>query len=145
MKKIGMSRVVLGGLIASAAYIFIELIFEGFLSLVFNFNEAKLAQRFFPDMTLSGTRYQIVSIFYLISICTFTVWIYAMFLPKNTYSLKTSIMSSLTVIFIIMLFLINHVNMGIYPVKLALIGLCLSLIEFPLSIIVGTGYYKTNK
>jgi hypothetical protein len=145
MKKINTSRVILGGVIASIAYIIIEFIFEGFLSLVINFNEARLAQQYFPDITLSGTRYQIINILYLISICTLTVWIYAMFLPKKAFSLKTSVMASLTVLFIIILFLINHMNMGIYPIKMTLISIGFGLIEFPLSIIVGTGFYKTNK
>jgi hypothetical protein len=144
MKKIRISRVVLGGLIASIAYIFIEFIFEGFLGLAFDFNEATLARQYFPDMTLSGTRFQIVNILYLISICTLTVWIYAMILPKTALSLKSSITASLTVIFVIILFLINHINMGIYPVKPALISLCFSLIEFPPAIIAGTNFYKTN-
>ena len=145
MKKINISRVVLGGLIASIAFIFIQFGFEGFLSLVLNFNEAKLSQQYFPDITLSGTRYHIINILYLISICTITVWLYAMFLPKTGFSIKTSIIASLTVIFIIILLLINHINMGIYPIKLTLISLCFSLIEFPLSIIIGTSFYKTNK
>ncbi len=144
MKRICIPRVVLGGLIASAAYIFIELVFEGFLSLAFNLNEAKLAQQYFPNMTLSGTRFQVVNILYLISMCTLTVWIYAMILPKTAFSLKSSITASLTVLFVIHLFLINHVNMGIYPIGPALISLCFGLIEFPLSIIVGTNFYKNN-
>jgi hypothetical protein len=145
MKKISISRVILGGLVASIVFVIIEFVFEGFLYLLFNFNEVKLAQQYFPGIALNGTRYHIVNILYLISICTLPVWLYAMFLPKKGFDLKTSITASLTVILIITLFLANHVNMGIYPIKPALISLGLSLVEFPPSIIIGTSFYKAKK
>ena len=144
MERINIFRVLLAGLLASIAFIIIEFIVEGIASLAFGFNEAELAKQYFPDIILSGTRYQIVNIIYLISTCTLAVWLYAVFLPKFGSGPKTAVIAGLVVIALIVLFLVNQVNMGIYPLKPALFSLILGLIEFPVSIVAGTTFYKAS-
>lgn len=144
MERINIFRVLLAGLIASVAFIIIEFIFEGIASLAFGFNEAELAKQYFPDIILSGTRYQIINVIYLISTCTFTVWLYAALLPKFGSGPKTAIIAGLVLIALIVLFLVNQINMGIYPLKPALLSLIFGIIEFPLSIVAGATFYKVG-
>ena len=144
MERINIFRVLLAGLIASVAFIIIEFIFEGIASLAFGFNEAELAKQYFPDIILSGTRYQIINVIYLISTFTFTVWLYAALLPKFGSGPKTAIIAGLVLIALIVLFLVNQINMGIYPLKPALLSLIFGIIEFPLSIVAGATFYKVG-
>jgi hypothetical protein len=144
MEKINISRVMWGGLLASVVFIIIEFIVEGFVNLVFGFDEANLARQYFPDIILSGVSYQVVNIIYLISTCTLTIWLYAALCPKFGVGPKTAIISSLLVIILIFLFMVNHINMGIYPLKPALISLVISLVEFPISIVAGSSFYKSK-
>lgn len=142
MERTNINRVILGGLLASVVFIIIEFIFEGLINTIFNFNEVNLARQYFPDLTLNGARYQIVNILYLILTCSITIWLYASLRPKFGEGLKTAFIASLIVIMFIVLFLVNHINMGIYPLKPALISLVFSLVEFPLSIVAGASIYR---
>ncbi len=144
MEKINITRVILSGLLASFAFIIVEFIVEGIAYLVFGLNEATLSKQYFPNIILSGVRYQIVNIIYLISTCTLTIWLYSTLRPKFGTGAKTAVIASLTVIMVIFLFMVNHINMGISPIKPALFSLIFSLIEFPTAIIVGSSIYKSK-
>ena len=94
MKKINVTRIILAGLLASVLFIIIEFVFEGVVNLIFNFNEVDLARKYFPNITISGVRYQIVNILYLICICTVTIWLYASLCPKFGDGPKTAFIAS---------------------------------------------------
>ena len=144
MKKINVTRIILAGLLASVLFIIIEFVFEGVVNLIFNFNEVDLARKYFPNITISGVRYQIVNILYLICICTVTIWLYASLCPKFGDGPKTAFIASFFVIIIIVLFLVNHINMSIFPLKPTLISLVFNLVEFPLSIVGGSFLYSAK-
>ena len=144
MGKINTLRVLLGGLVASIVFIIIQLIVEGVAFLIFGFNEAALARQYFPAIILSGTAYQIVNFLYLIFTCTITIWLYAALGSKFGSGTKTALIAGLFVIILIFLFTINKVNMGIFPLKVALISLAIGLVEFPVSIVAGSTFYKSK-
>ena len=144
MEKINITRVLFGGIIASLVFIVIEVIVEGVLNLIIGFNEADLAREYFPQIVLSGARYQIINIIYLVASCTLAVWLYAALLPKFGSGFKTAIISSILIIFAIFLFILNNINMGIFPLKPALISLALGIAEFPVSIVAGAGIYRAG-
>ena len=144
MKKINVTRIILAGLLASVLFIIIEFVFEGVVNLIFNFNEVDLARKYFPNITISGVRYQIVNILYLVSTCIVTTWLYASLSSKFGNRPKTALIASFFVIIIIVLFMVNHINMGIFPSKPALISLVFSLVEFPLSIVGGSFLYRAK-
>ena len=144
MERINPSKVIIAGLIASLAFIIIEIIFEGLLKILFLFEEVNLLLQYFPNVTLSGTRYYIISFVYLILTCEVTIWLYAALIPKFREGFKTALLASLIVIILIALFMLNYINMNIIPLKIVLISLGLSLVEFPLSIVIGAGFYKSK-
>jgi len=132
----------MGGILASVVFIVAEVIVEGILRLVIGFNEVDLAREYFPEIVLSGPRYQIINILYLVVSCMAAVWLYAALRPKFGPGIKTAFIASIFFIFVIFLFMVNNVNMEIYPLKPALISLALGMAEFPVSIIAGTSIYK---
>jgi hypothetical protein len=142
MDKINPYRVIIAGLIASLSFIIIETIFEGLLKILFLFDEVNILLQYFPNVNLSGTRYYIINFAYLILTCEITIWLYAALIPKFREGFKTALLASLIVIILIALFMVNYINMNIIPLKLVLISLGLSLVEFPLSIVIGAGFYK---
>lgn len=142
MEKINLTRVLIGGILASVVFIIAEVIVEGLLYLIIGFNEADLAREYFPTIVLSGTRYQIINILYLLVSCTAAIWLYAALRPKFGEGLKTAFIASILFIFVIFLFMVNNVNMGLFPLEPALISLALSLAEFPISIAAGAVVYK---
>lgn len=144
MEKINYTRVLLGGILASVVFIVAEVIVEGLLKLIIGFNEASMAREYFPDIMLSGARYQIINLLYLLFSCTTAIWLYAALRPKFGAGIKTAFIASLFIIFIIFLFMVNNVNMEIYPLKPALISLALSLAEFPVAVIAGSAIYKAD-
>lgn len=144
MEKINITRVLFGGIIASLVFIVVEAVVEGVLNLIIGFNEADLAREYFPRIVLSGARYQIINIIYLVTSCTFAVWLYAALRPKFGKGIKTAFLSSMLIIFAIFLFMLNNVNMGIFPLKPALISLALGIAEFPVAIVAGTGIYRAG-
>ena len=144
MEKINPFRVIIAGLIASLSFIIIETIFEGLIKILFQFDEVNLLLQYFPNVTLSGTRYYIINFVYLILTCEVTLWLYAALIPKFREGFKTALLAGLIVIILITLFMVNYVNMNIIPLKPVLISLALSLVEFPLSIVIGAGFYKSK-
>ena len=144
MKKINITRVLLAGIVAAIVFIVIEFLFEGIVNVIFKFNEADLARKYFPDIIQCGIRYQIVNILYLVCTCTVTIWLYACLCPKFGEGPKTALIASLFVIIVIVLFMANHINMNIFPLKPAIISLVFSLVEFPLSIVAGSSIYKAE-
>ena len=139
MEKINLYRVIIAGLIASFSFIIIEMIFEGLLKILFHFDEVNLLLQHFPDATISGARYHIINFAYLILTCEVTIWLYTVLIPKFGENFKTALLTSLVVIILIALFTVNYVNMNIIPLKMVLISLGLSLVEFP-----GAGFYKSK-
>jgi hypothetical protein len=144
MYKINPYRLIIAGLIASLSFIIIETIFEGLLKILFLFDEINLLLQYFPNVTLSGTRYYIINFVYLILTCEVTLWLYAALTSKFREGYKTALLAGLIVIILIALFMVNYVNMNIIPLKLVLISLGLSIVEFPLSIVIGAGFYKSK-
>ena len=144
MKKTNIVRLIGAGIIASIVFLIIEFFFEGAIKLIFNFSEIDMAKQYFPNIIVGGTGYQIVNFLYLACTCTVTIWLYVSLTPKFGDGLKTALIASLFVIIIIVLFMINHVNMGIFSSKAASISLVFGLVEFPISIIGGATVYRTK-
>lgn len=142
MRKINIRRVFLGGVLAGVVFIITELVVEGIVHLIFKINEGELFRQTFTHVILSGARYHIVNFLYLFSFCTFTLLIYAVIRPKFGAGPKTAIIAAMIVLITVFLFVINHINMGIFPLKLCLMSTVLNIIEFPISIVAGASIYK---
>ena len=144
MKKINIKSVLLTGLVTAFSFWIIELIIEGLVHILFRINERDLLMEAFPQITLSGVRYYIVNISYLLAFCVFIIWLYAALIPRFGAGAKTAMIAAFAFYFVAVLFMINHVNMAIFPQKPVLLSMLFSLIELPLATLIGSRFYREN-
>jgi len=144
MKKIRIDRVMLGGLITALSFVVIEMVLEGLVHLLFKINERDLLLEAFPHVILSGVRYHIVNIAYLLTFCVFVIWLYAALIPRFGVGSKTALIAALAFYLVALLFMINHLNMGIFPLKSILLSVLFSLIELPAATVIGSRFYREN-
>ena len=140
MKKINLGRLVLAGLVAGLAFIFVEIIVEGFLHFVFRISEAKFYLEAF-EMRKSGIVFHILNLGILFVICILIMWVYAAIRPRFSSRGKTAVVASLIFWLFAFLFTANHVNLGIFP-PISFISMAFNLIELPAAVIVGSAVYR---
>jgi len=140
MKKINSGRLVLAGLVASFAFIFVEIIVEGSMHFLFRISEAKFYLEAF-EMRKSGVLFHILNLGILFAICILIMWVYAAIRPRFGSHGKTAIVASLIFWLFAFLFTANHVNLGIFP-PMSFIGMGFNLIELPVAVIVGSAIYR---
>lgn len=140
MKKINLGRLVLAGLVAGLAFIFVEIIVEGFMYFVFRICEAKFYQEAF-EMRKSGVLFHVLNLGILFAICILIMWVYAAIRPRFSSRCKTAIVASLVFWLFAFLFVSNHVNLGIFP-PTSFMSMAFNLIEIPVAIIVGSAIYR---
>jgi hypothetical protein len=140
MKKINFGRLILAGLVAGLAFIFVEIIVEGSMYFVFRISEAKIFQEAF-EMRCSGVLFHILNLGILFAICILIMWVYAVLRPRFSSRGTTAIVASLIFWLFAFLFVANHVNLGIIP-PMSFISLAFNLIELPVAVIVGSNIYR---
>jgi len=140
MKKINLGRLVLAGLVAGFAFIFVEIIVEGSMHFFFRISEAKFYLEAF-EMRKSGVLFHILNLGILFVICILIMWVYAAIRPRFSSRGITAIVASLIFWLFAFLFTANHVNLGIFP-PMSFIGLAFNLIELPVAVIVGSLIYR---
>lgn len=144
MNKINIKRVFLGGFVTAFSFWLIELTIEGLVHVLFRINERDLLLEAFPHITLSGVRYHLVNISYLLAFCVFIIWLYAALIPRFGEGAKTAMITAFAFYFVAVLFMINHVNMAIFPQKPVLLSMIFSLIELPLATLIGSRFYRES-
>jgi hypothetical protein len=140
MKKINLGRLVLAGLVAGLAFIFVEIIVEGSMHFFFKISEAKFYLEAF-EMRKSGIIFHILNLGILFAICILIMWVYAAIRPRFSSRGKTAIVASLIFWLFGFLFTANHINLGIFP-PMSFIGLGFNIIELPVAVIVGSAIYR---
>lgn len=144
MKKINFGRVMLAGFVAALVFFFVEIVLEGFVYLFFGLCESKIFKEFLGYLP-SGTLYHILNIVIFFTICILIMWVYAAIRPRFMSNARAAIVTSLVFWLLVFLFLANFVNVGIFPLKAALLSLGFNLIELPIGILVGSLLYKDKK
>jgi len=143
MGKINIGRVVLGGLLTAAVFFVIELVVEGMAGML-GASEKDMALEAFPNIVFTGARYHIVNIAYFLLFCMFAIWLYAAIRPRFGPGPRTAVITGLIFWFTGVLVAVNFINMGVFPMKLTLVGLLFNLIELPASVVVGASIYKES-
>ena len=144
MKKINFGRVILAGLVAALVFFFVEIVLEGFVYLIFGVCEAEIFKEFLGYIP-TGTLYYILNLVIFFSICILIMWVYAAIRPRFTSHAKAAIVTSLVFWLVVFLFIANFVNIGIFPLKAALLNLAFNFIEIPIGILVGSLLYKDKE
>jgi glucan phosphoethanolaminetransferase (alkaline phosphatase superfamily) len=141
MKKISIGKVAIAALVASLAFLFVETILEGGVLLVFGVSEAKMMQEASIPHP-SGTIYFVLAIVYLYLVCALIMWVYAAIRPRFKNHMGAALAASLVFWLFAFLFVVNYSNIGLYPLKFALLGMGFNLIEIPFAVMAGALVYR---
>ena len=142
MEKIKTMRMFLGCLAMGVAFIVVEIILEGLVNAVFKLNEKDVLIELYPNITLSGTRYHIINFLYLFAFCFLVIWVYALIRTRFGPGAKTALIAGIIFLIANYLFMINNINMGIFPLKPCLFSAGFSLVEVLVSAVVGAKVYE---
>ncbi len=141
MKKISIGKIALAALAASLVFLFVETILEGAVMLIFGVSETKMLQEASMPVP-SGTRFYILTIVYLYLVCALIMWVYAAIRPRFKSHGGAALAASLIFWLFAFLFVVNYSNVGLYPLKFALLGMGFNLVEIPAAIMAGALVYR---
>jgi hypothetical protein len=145
VEKINIGSVFFGGVIASIAFLAIELAVEGIVYVVFGYSEGELLREHFGNIRARGSEYIIITLLGLFIFAVASIWIYALLIQRFKSWIKTALVVSLVVLCIAYLPILNFVNLGFLPLTVFLMSLVFNLIEIPSAIILGSAVYKAKK
>ena len=136
-----MGRILLAAFAACLAFLFAEIVLEGSVHLIFRLSETKLFYDTFETLP-SGTLYHVVTLVHLYLVCVLMMWVYTAIRPRFRTHLHAALVTSMIFWLFVVLFLINYSNLGLYPLKLGLLGMGFNLVEIPAAVITGSLVYK---
>ena len=138
MRKINISRVVLGGLLAGLVINVGEMLFNGVL-FAEEMNEAAEALGVEPP----GGGAIVIFVVQAFVMGIVAVWLYAAIRPRFGAGPGTAVLAGLIVWFLSPgMSVVQDLAMGMLPAKLLAFGLLWTLVEMPLAAIAGAWVYK---
>ncbi len=90
----------------------------------------------------SGTLYYVLTIVYLYLVCALIMWVYAAIRPRFRDHMGAALAASFVFWLFAFLFVVNYSNVGLYPLKFALLGMGFNLVEIPLATMAGALVYR---
>ena len=141
MKKIHLGKVALAALVASLVFLFVEIVLEGGVMFIFGVSEAKMMQEASIPVP-SGALYHTLTIVYLYLVCALIMWVYAAIRPRFKDHMRAALAASFVFWLFAFLFVVNYSNVGLYPLKFALLGMGFNLVEIPVAVMAGALVYR---
>ena len=141
MKKIHPGKVALAALVASLVFLFVEIVLEGGVMLIFGVSEAEMMQEASIPVP-SGALYHTLTIVYLYLVCALIMWVYAAIRPRFRDHMRAALAASFVFWLFAFLFVVNYSNVGLYPLKFALLGMGFNLVEIPAAVMAGALVYR---
>ena len=141
MNKIKVNRLLLAGLVTLLTFIAVEFVVE---SLICRPLFGRAIQEWHQTLNLAawGMGHTVLNILIALVNCTLLTWLYAALRPMFGVGVRTALAASAFALFFIAAFAVNSVNMGIYPLRVALIELGYQLVELPVAIVAGALVYE---
>jgi hypothetical protein len=94
------------------------------------------------DLETWGVGNRLLNLLIALITCTLLTWLYAALRPMFGVGPQTALAASAFAFFFVAAFAINSVNLGIYPLPVALIELGYQLVELPIAILAGARVYE---
>ena len=130
------------GLAMLVAWIFIEGILEHFVAqIVMGQTTAQMWLQAIDLPELRGANYGVNFLIALVN-STLMIWLYASLRPMYGVGVKTALITSAFAVIVTFSLFFNWSNLGILPVRPALIEAVFEAIEFPLAMLVGAAVYE---
>lgn len=138
MKKLEWGQIFLAGFVAGLVYMFIEIICEGFLLIVFRFKENMQIKALFPHYDPSGTRFILVNFAILFAEMLLVMFLYALIRPRFKTRAGAALCSAGIYWLVVYLIIANHVNLGVFPLSSLWPGIILSIVELPITVLIAS-------
>jgi hypothetical protein len=141
MNRIKVDRLILAGAVTLLTFIAVEFIVESLISRPL-FGRAMDAWHQTLNLPVWGIGNSILNVLIALVNCTLLTWLYAALRPMFGVGPRTALATSAFAFFFVAAFAINGVNLGSYPLRIALIELGYQLVELPLAILAGARAYE---
>jgi hypothetical protein len=141
MNRIKVNRLILAGSVTLLTFIVVEFVVESLISRPL-FGRA--IQEWHQTLNLPewGIGNSVLNILIALVNCTLLTWLYAALRPMFGVGSRTALATSAFAFFFVAAFAINGINLGNYPLRIALIELGYQLVELPLAILAGARVYE---
>ena len=141
MSGINYPRVALAAAVAAVAFVVLEVAIEGLAKLLFGISEMKLWQETF-GIVPEGAQFQWINVLVLVGICLLMMWLYAALRARYGAGPRTALITALFLWLFVLLIWANFINLGVFPLKMALLSLVFNLLELPGGVIAGASVYR---
>ena len=142
MNRIKVGRLLLSGLITMLAFIAIEFIVEGVGDLLFNgAYDGWYGKLILPNWTTAN---YVFNIFIALVNSTILMWLYAALRPMFGVGIRTALITSAFAFTFVAAYVVNQVNLGIFPLRIGLIELLYLVVELPLALFAGAQFYEAG-
>jgi hypothetical protein len=141
MNRIKVNRLLLAGLVTLLTFIAVEFVVE---SLICRPLFGRAIQEWHQTLNLAAWDIgnSMLNILIALVNCTLLTWLYAALRPMFGVGPRTALAASAFAFCFIAAFAINGVNLGNYPLRVALIELGYQLVELPVAILAGARVYE---
>jgi hypothetical protein len=142
MNEINVKRMFLGGLGMLIVWVLVELLVEQvFAQFIFGQTAQEMWQEVIEVSQDNAPNFWINNIIALLN-CTLLIWLYASLRPMYGVGTRTALITSVFGIIMGTALFINMINLGIFPLKIALLEALFEAIEFPIAMIAGATVYE---
>ncbi len=142
--KINYNWVILSGLLAFFVFATVEVVLESIYGFLFD----RQWMGVFLDITADwGSWEKLLNVLIAVGKFIIFMWIYAALIPRYGASKKNVLMTSLIVLVLLFLQLLNEINLGFLetiPTRIWLIEIPLNMIEIPIAIFAGAWLYRED-
>ena len=144
MNRIKVNRLLLAGVVTLLSFIAVEFVVE---SLICGQLFGRAMQEWHQTLNLSawGIENRLLNLTIALVNCTLLTWLYAALRPMFGVGSRTALAASGFALFFVAAFAINSVNLGIYPLRIALIELGYQLVELPIAMLAGARVYEGGR
>jgi hypothetical protein len=141
MNRIKVKRLVMAGAVTLLVFIAVEFLVE---SVIGQALFGRLLEEWYHtlDAPTWGVTNIVLNILIALVNCTILTWLYAALRPMFGVGTKTALITSAFALFFVAAFAANGVNLGLYPLPVALTEWGVQLVELPIAIIAGARFYE---
>lgn len=141
MNRIRVGRLIVSGMVTFFVFLAVEYLLERVIG---NYLFGGGIERWMYSLAVPswGVANNIINILIALVNVTVVMWLYAALRPMFGVGVKTVLITSGFMLVFVSAFTFNQVNLGIYPLQVAIVQLVYQYIELPIAAIVGAHYYE---
>jgi hypothetical protein len=144
MNRIRLNRLFIAGLVTLLAFIVIELVWEGLIGRLL-LSEPLEALASYPEISTWTLRHHAINILIALGNCLMLIWLYASLRPMFGVGTRAALIASAFMFVFVFAFELNYTNLGVLPLRLAILDAVNLIVELPLALIAGAHVYESGR